>query len=115
MLDYPKKNLQKKIGISRSCLANYETGKRQPDIDIIQIIANTCNVPPEVLSNKARHNKAVLSESNPAANNHMKILVQSRGNYIDISHLPLERRISVFDYYDYIVSMHHKKKEITLG
>ena len=34
----------KKIGVTRSTLANYETGKRHPDIECLNIIADVYNV-----------------------------------------------------------------------
>ena len=38
-----------KINVSRSCLANYESGKRFPDMSIIELIASVFNVSKEYL------------------------------------------------------------------
>ena len=36
--------LAKAINVSRSCIANYERGKRFPDTDILTIISNYFNI-----------------------------------------------------------------------
>ncbi len=41
--------LAEMINVSRSCLANYEGGKRFPDMSIIEIIASVFNVTKEYL------------------------------------------------------------------
>ena len=54
--------LAKELNVSRSCLANYETGKRSPDSDILKAMANFYSVETsyftkeeiEVLSTKNR-------------------------------------------------------------
>ena len=39
------------IGISRSSLANYETGKRQPDEEVLSKIAEACHVSVDFFEN----------------------------------------------------------------
>ena len=105
-----QEEFSKKVGISRSCLANYETGKRQPDIKMIQHIVQVCNVPLEVLTGSNHSAGIVLNESDQSLKKKLKILFQSRGNTLDISHLPTEHKISMFGYYDFIYSTCQKKK-----
>ena len=47
------------LGISRSCLANYETGKRQPSGEMISKIANLCNILPSFLTEQAPYQDTI--------------------------------------------------------
>ena len=98
------------LNISRSSLANYETGKRQPDAQTIRKIANLCKVKPEILSKTTSATGCVMNEKSATTPSFLKAIVHSGGNSLDISHLPVEYRIALTEYYDYIRSRFQKKK-----
>lgn len=97
------------VGISRSCLANYETGKRQPDMTTIQQIADRCNVPITVLIDDVSCMERVFSESSSKRADTLKAMLRNRGNQLDISHLSAEYRICMIEYYNYVSLKYHKK------
>jgi len=114
-LGLSQEEFSQKIGISRSCLANYETGKRQPDREMICRIAQICNVSTEILTDKNSENRTRLNENNQNFKNQIKSMIQNKGNAIDISHFPAEHKISMFEFYDFICSIYRKKNNYMLG
>lgn len=96
------------LGISRSCLANYETGKRQPSGEMISKIANLCNIMPSFLTEQAPYQDTILQESEGRTIKKLRARATSGDTKLDISHLKIEDRISMIEYYDYVL---HKQKE----
>lgn len=98
-----------RVGLSRSCLANYETGNRQPDMKTIEAIANRCGVSVSVLAETTSGAEQVFCESEKKRNSNLKTMIQSRGKTLDISHLAPEYKICMIEYYNYICSKYQKK------
>lgn len=59
---YSQAKLAKKIGISRSALANYECGLREPNLDTIEMFADFFDVSTDDLMGR-------MDEEQPKANN----------------------------------------------
>lgn len=98
-----------KVGISRSCVANYETGKRRPDISMIRKIANVYSIMTDVLIGSDLYADIALHENNRGNDPKRKKSLQPYRNTLDISHFPAEYQISIIEYYRYIQSKHNKK------
>lgn len=99
-----QEELAKELGISRSCLANYETGKRRPGRNILSKIAEICNVMPGVLLDEPLACDAALNEPEIDNTKKLKKLIQDRGTRLDISHLPAEGKVCMLTFYDYVVN-----------
>ncbi len=97
------------IGISRSSLANYETGKRQPDEEVLSKIAEACHVSVDFFENQPIFRRTSCCEQGRTQSQKLKELIQNHGNSLDISLLPLEQKISMLAYYDYIVAKQEEK------
>ena len=104
------------LGISRSCLANYETGKRHPDRQTLEKIAQLFNVGPDYFSDQPLCLSAVcrergLSNGRTDKAKYLKSLIQNRGNSLNISNLSVEHKISMIEYYDYILSRQKQEEK----
>ena len=100
-----------KAGISRSCVANYETGKRFPSINMIKKIADIYGVMTDVLLGDNLYSGLSMCESDSGDDQRRKKFLQNHGNTLDISHLPTEHKISMIEYYNYIQAKQKNKKE----
>ncbi|MBE7048954.1 MAG: helix-turn-helix transcriptional regulator [Ruminococcaceae bacterium] len=92
------------LGISRSCLANYETGKRQPDHEMIKKIADLCHVMTDFLMDRPFYRQVPLYEKDPDMIKKYKSAIQNHGNTLDISHLATEHQISLIEFYNYVLN-----------
>lgn len=98
------------LGISRSSLANYETGKRQPDKTILEKIAMLCHIDP-LFFQLRRKQPILLHEKSCEDNKHLKHLLQQQNAQLDIASLPLEYKISLIKYYEFMLSINGKVDE----
>ncbi len=92
------------LGISRSCLANYETGKRQPDAEMLVKIANLFNVSEKYLFSSPLYQDVPLHEADLSQTNPSYALLKSHGDSLDISHLPIEHQIGLLGFYNYVLN-----------
>ncbi|MBE7040563.1 MAG: helix-turn-helix transcriptional regulator [Ruminococcaceae bacterium] len=100
-----------KMGISRSCVANYETGKRFPSINMIKKIAEIYGIMTDVLIGNNLCSGYRMCESDPEDyDRKRRKILQDHGNTLDISHLPTEYKISMIEYYNYIQSKQRKSQ-----
>ncbi len=100
-----------KAGISRSCVANYETGKRVPSINMLKKIADIYGIMTDVLIGSNLNTGISMCESDKEIDQRRKKFLQNYGNTLDISHLPTEYKISMVEYYNYIQAKQKKKVE----
>ncbi len=94
------------LGISRSALANYETGKRHPDVKILAKIASLSHVMLDFLLEHSQNQAVAFHESGVNQTDAVKQLMQQKENCLNITHLATEHKISLIEYYDYILSKH---------
>ncbi|MGN1059252.1 MAG: helix-turn-helix domain-containing protein [Clostridia bacterium] len=99
-----QEELSTELGISRSCLANYEAGKRQPDDEMISKIAKACHVMTDYLADRPFYQDVPLNESEIDKTKKLKSLMQEHGNALNISHLTMTHRISLIEFYNYILN-----------
>lgn len=88
------------LNISRSCLANYETGMRSPDAEIIESMADFYNVESSYFT---KEDIAVLSGNNTSqtTNNVIKEMIIT-GN-LPLDNISLTSRIALYEYYNYLL------------
>ncbi len=98
------------LGISRSALANYETGKRQPDDALLSKIAKSYRVDPHFFQPRKKQ-PALLQEGFSEDTKQLKHLLQHCDAGLDISQFPLEHKISLIQYYEFMLSLHGKAEE----
>lgn len=96
-----QKDLAKVLGISRSCLANYETGKRQPDYDMLIRIADRFQVMIDYLVDRSEYQNLPLSSTELTECVRLKSKFYNKLNSVDLSTLDLEGKIAVIEYYEH--------------
>lgn len=91
--------LAKEINVSRSCLANYESGKRFPDADILSIIADYFKVSISYLLSE----KSSVCTDKSLNSTSMELIkeISSTGK-LDISHISPLSKIALFEYYNFL-------------
>lgn len=101
-----QQEVAKTVGISRACLANYETGKRAPDWETLKRIAYTLGVSIDFLVSCSEVYNTTLSEPDLKLYQNASDELQKHGNCIYLNEVNLISRIELMDYYQYL-----KKKE----
>lgn len=94
-----QKKLAKELNVSRSCLANYESGKRFPSADILSIISEYFKVSVDYLLTS---NTSVLLERD--YNNDITELLKevSTNGKLDISTISPLSKIALFEFYNFL-------------
>ncbi|MBE7035375.1 MAG: helix-turn-helix transcriptional regulator [Ruminococcaceae bacterium] len=100
-----QESLARELGISRSCLANYEAGKREPDNDMLVRIADFFHVMTDYLMDRTTSKtlEFTLQEMNDFAE--IKQFLDSRSLSLNLSGLSPEGRVAVLRYYDYVKNL----------
>ena len=105
-----QKQLAKKLNISRSCLANYETGKRFPNNEILTDIANFFNVEKKYFF---KGDVSFLSqvETDYIADNALKEITET--GKLDLSRFSLSSKMALYEYYNYLLEQEsHKTSQL---
>ncbi len=89
-----QKRLAQALNISRSCLANYETGRRVPHEEMIQSIAEHFDVRAGYLLGKS---SAVLDD----VDSNLETFITKDGQ-LDISDISVEGKIALMEFYHYL-------------
>ena len=97
-----QEEMARELGVSRSCLANYETGNRQPDYGMLIRLADLFHVMVDYLIDREPFRNFDLSEEEIAECTHLKRILKDRSNVLDLSILNVEGKIAIIEYYDYI-------------
>lgn len=94
-----QKELARKINISRSCLANYERGKRYPDHQTMVVMAAYFKVSVEYLTGEVSA-KEIIATTGSLAEKAKELLCE---DWLDVSELSLVQRNSMRDYLEYML------------
>lgn len=92
-------NLAKDINVSRSCLANYESGKRFPSADILDIISNYFRVSVDYLLTPQ---SSVLLEKDYNSDLTQLLKEVSAKGKLDISNISPLAKIALFEFYNFL-------------
>lgn len=106
-----QEELASDLGISRSCLANYETGKRLPDNEMIQKIADTFKIMADYLIDNPTYKHVRLNEESVTSGQKLKELIKNHGHSLDISEFSVEHKIGLIEFYDYMLSRQTQKTQ----
>lgn len=91
--------LAKELNISRSCLANYESGKRFPSADILEIISKYFKVSVDYLLESS--GSVFLKRDK---NHEMSELIKevSASGKLDVSNISPLSKVALFEFYDFL-------------
>ncbi len=90
------------LGVSRTCLSNYETGARQPDRELLNQIAEHFNVLTDYLIENTSASILELSEDDAQTFLYLKQYVQKRGTILNLYSLNAKNRVALLRYYAYL-------------
>ena len=102
--------LAKKVGISRGCLANYESGLRYPDREKLNKLAKCFNVSIEHLTGR-NGVFSTLKEEEIIVYEQRKRETESYGNTINLNEIDFFSRIEIVDFFEYLVEKSNKHKD----
>ena len=105
-----QEDLAAKLNISRSCLANYEIGKRQPDNEMLIRIPDVCHVLVDYLIDRPEYRSLDLSFQELNECTRIKKRLQEQDSVLDLSVLDMDGKIAVIQYYDYIETMNRVRQ-----
>lgn len=97
-----QEGLARELGISRSCLANYENGIRLPDTDMLMRIADVFHVLTDYLIMRTDHPTPELNEAELDETLRLKNHVKTLETSLDITRLAPEEQMLILDYYKYL-------------
>ena len=95
--------LAEKINVSRSCLANYENGRRFPDDSIVEIIASYFNVSKEYLLGEDKFSSEELRKQ---SNINFK-KVKPKNGKLDISEISIPSKIALVELCNFLEDSDH--------
>lgn len=90
------------LGISRGCLANYETGKRMPDGEMLGRIAQYLGVTVDFLLNHSRLRKVTLSEEELRVHTRANEKLKEYGDFINLNEVNVVSRIELVDFFRFL-------------
>lgn len=107
-----QEEIAKTIGISRGCLANYETGKRKPDSDMLKRIAEILGVSIDFLVNRSELRKVSISEEDFKVHARANEKLREYGDIINLNEVNVVSRIEIVDYFQYLKEKEAREKRM---
>ncbi len=105
-----QEELAKELGITRSCLANYELGKRQPDNETLIRIADTFQVLIDYLVDRAEYRDISFTVQEIDDFNRLKYTLEQRETVLDLTPLSFEAKAAVIQYYEFVDTMNRVRR-----
>lgn len=90
------------LGISRGCLANYETGKRSPDGDMLKKLAQVLNVSIDFLMTGSDVRSVTLNEEELKVYTKANEKLKEYGDIINLNEVNVISRIQLVDFFQYL-------------
>ncbi|MBQ3554579.1 MAG: helix-turn-helix transcriptional regulator [Clostridia bacterium] len=97
-----QENVANGIGISRTCMANYETGKRHPDLLIVRRLSQLLGVSVEFLLGTSKVRNYTLCEEETKNFERALQSKQAYGDVLYLSDMDSVTRVEILDYYEYL-------------
>lgn len=97
-----QENVANGIGISRTCMANYETGKRHPDPLILRRLSQLLGVSVEFLIGTSKVRNYTLCEEETKDFERAIESKQGYGDVLYLSDMDSVSRVEILDYYEYL-------------
>ena len=105
-----QKQLATVLHVTRACLANYETGLRQPDLETLVRMADFFHVTIDFLVSRSTHRNLELSPEELNEFTYIKYKLKNRGNILSLTPLTLEGRVAGLEYYDHLTESKNKER-----
>ncbi len=100
------------LGISRGCLANYETGKRQPDQEMLKKLAELLGVSVDFLINCSDVRNVTLNEEELKVHTRANEKLKEYGDIINLNEVNVVSRIELVDFFQYLKAKEEKEKNL---
>ncbi len=89
------------INTSRSCISNYESGNRQPDNEIINLLADYFSVSIDYLLGRSTV-KTVFKSENDMSEMNKALFYAETSRALDVSKAPPHIKCAVAEFYNYL-------------
>ena len=99
------------LGISRGCLANYETGKRTPDGDMLKKLAKVLGVSVDFMITYSDVRNVTLNEEELKVYTKANEKLKEYGDIINLNEVDLVSRIQLIDFFQYLKEKEKKEQE----
>lgn len=106
-----QQELASELGISRSCLANYELGARQPDHDMLNRIADRFNVLTDYLMCRTDLTNLPVQKSEMEELLKVSCRVNKLGDSIDISGASISTKVAIIEFCKFVMYLDAENKE----
>lgn len=100
------------IGISRGCLANYETGKRKPDAATLEKLADILGVSIDFLVSRSMVRTVTLNEEELRIHTRANERLKEYGDIINLNEVDVISRIELIDFFQYLKNKEERKEEV---
>ena len=104
MRELSQEELAKALCVSRSCIANYENGVRYPDYEMLKRIAGFFDVVVDYLVSTADYCNLPVNRDEVEEFNEISKRIKCCGDKIDISGIPMNKKIAIVEYAKYIIN-----------
>ncbi len=101
--------LSKELNLSRSCLANYEGGKRFPDASILSLIADYFKVNVDYMLG---YDNCFASDDNIDGHAEELLKKVSKNGKLDISKISPLSKVALFEFYHFLTENEKKVKKL---
>ncbi|MBQ9914950.1 MAG: helix-turn-helix transcriptional regulator [Clostridia bacterium] len=101
---FSQQELARKLNITRTCLANYESGSRQPDNATLVRIADFFHVTVDFIVNRSAYRNLELSPEELNEFTYIKYKLENHGCTLSLTPLSVEGRVAVIEYYEHLTN-----------
>ncbi|MBE7040264.1 MAG: helix-turn-helix transcriptional regulator [Ruminococcaceae bacterium] len=100
--------LAEALCISRSCISNYENKTRYPDYETIKQMADYFGVFVDYLVGTSDSIEVPIKKENIKDYDDILKRVSSSGDKIDLSGIPLNKKLAIIEFSDYVINSGRK-------
>ncbi len=90
------------LGITRGRLANYETGKRLPDTNTLNLISDRAGVTVEFLLRGGPRFRTTLNEEELKSYTCANEKLKKYGNFLNLNEVNVASRIAITEFFNYL-------------
>ena len=107
---YTQEDLAKAINTSRSCISNYESGRRLPDSTTLSLIANVFDISTDYMLGRSPVKIAFVNET-VLESTYLGVEMAENIKSLDISDSSAEIKCAILDFYEYLLAKESATKK----
>ena len=103
------------LGITRGRLANYETGKRLPDTNTLNLISDRAGVTVEFLLRGGPRFRTTLNEDELRSYTRANDKLKKYGDYLNLNEVNVASRIAITEFFNYLKEKEDADKTLDIN